>query len=101
LQVGVAPCGEAPALLRQLRRALEGFLETDRAEALQERVVPRDGARHGCRVDAVAGHAAAAAVTGTAPGAAIRRAAAAAPPALLRRECGEELGRPARRRPAA
>src|SRR5207247_3284807 len=105
-QVGMPPLGKAPALLRNLRGALERLLEAHGAEARQERVVPGDGAGHGGGVDAVAGDAAAAAPpavrrAATAAAPAVLRAAAAAPPTLLGRQLREELGRPARGRPAA
>src|SRR5205085_5294712 len=61
---------------------------------------------HGGGVDAVAGHAAAAAPRAVRRAAAagppaVLRAAAGAPPTLLGRQLREELGRPARRRAAA
>ena len=40
LQIGMAPLGEAPAVRRRAApRALERFLEAERPEALQQRVV--------------------------------------------------------------
>jgi hypothetical protein len=76
-QIRMPPLGEAPAFVGEARRALERFLEADRAEALQQRVVAGDRAGHGRRVHAAVRHAL---------------------DAELRRE---ELGRPAGRRPAA